>query len=92
MLLPDIPITKESLYETIYGIFFAIINEEKVFSSDEWSCTNHIMIPNTFLHLFSKLSFKMSKKDEELNIKYLSYLKTSGKYAASCYSDSYFNL
>ena len=33
-----------------------------------------------FLHLFSKLSLKNSKKDEELNIKYLSYLTNSGKY------------
>ena len=31
-------------------------------------------------HLFSKLSLKISKKDEELNIKYLSYLTNSGKY------------
>ena len=38
------------------------------------------MIPNNFLHLFSKLSLKKSKKDEELNIKYLSYLTNSGKY------------
>ena len=38
------------------------------------------MIPKIFLHLFSKLSLKQSKKDEELNIKYLSYLTNSGKY------------
>ena len=38
------------------------------------------MIPKNFLHLFSKLSLKNSKKDEELNIKYLSYLTNSGKY------------
>ena len=38
------------------------------------------MIPKNFLHLFSKLSLKISKKDEELNIKYLSYLTNSGKY------------
>ena len=39
------------------------------------------MIPKTFLHLFSKLSLKMSKADEELNINYLSYPTISGKYA-----------
>ena len=38
------------------------------------------MIPKIFLHLFNKLSLKKSKKDEELNIKYLSYLTNSGKY------------
>ena len=38
------------------------------------------MIPKNFLHLFSKLSLKNAKKDEELNIKYLSYLTNSGKY------------
>ena len=67
-------------YETVHGNFVAIINEEKSFNSDEWTCTHHVMIPKIFLHLFSKLSFKNSKKDEELNIKYLSYLTNSGKY------------
>ena len=38
------------------------------------------MIPKKFLHLFSKFSLKKSKEDEELNIKYLSYLENSGKY------------
>ena len=38
------------------------------------------MIPEIFLHLFSKFSLKKSKKDEELNIKYLSNLTNSGKY------------
>ena len=67
-------------YETVHGNFVAIINEEKSFNSDEWTCTHHVMIPKNFLHLFSKLSLKNSKKDEELNIKYLSYLTNSGKY------------
>ena len=67
-------------YETVHGSFVAIINEEKSFNSDEWTCTHHVMIPKIFLHLFSKLSFKNSKKDEELNIKYLSNLANSGKY------------
>ena len=67
-------------YETVHGNFVAIINEEKSFNSDEWTCTHHVMTPKTFLHLFSKLSLKISKKDEELNIKYLSYLTNSGKY------------
>ena len=67
-------------YETVHGNFVAIINEEKSFNSDEWTCTHHVMIPKIFLHLFSKLSLKNSKKDEELNIKYLSYLTNSGKY------------
>ena len=81
ILLPDIPITKEAFfYETVHGNFVAIINEEKSFNSDEWTCAHHIMIPKKFLHLFSKLSLKNSKKDEELNIKYLSYLTNSGKY------------
>ena len=52
-------------YETVHGNFVAIINEEKSFN---------------FLHLFRKLSLKNSKKDEDLNIKYLSYLTNSGKY------------
>ena len=38
------------------------------------------MIPKKFLHLFSKLSLKNSNKDEELNIKYLSYPTNSFKY------------
>ena len=38
------------------------------------------MIPKTFLHLFSKLSLKMSKEDEELNINYLSYPTISSNY------------
>ena len=67
-------------YETVLGNFVAIINEEKSFNSDEWTCTHHVMIPKIFLHLFTKLSLKNSKKDEELNIKYLSYLTNSGKY------------
>ena len=67
-------------YETVHGNFVAIINEEKSFNSDEWTCTHHLMIPKIFLHLFSKLSLKNSKKDEELNIKYLSYVTNSGKY------------
>ena len=67
-------------YETVHGNFVAIINKEKSFNSDEWTCTHHVMIPKIFLHLFSKLSLKNSKKDEELNIKYLSYLTNSGKY------------
>ena len=67
-------------YETVHGNFVAIINEEKSFNSDEWTCTHHIMIPEIFLHLFSKFSLKKSKKDEELNIKYLSNLTNSGKY------------
>ena len=33
-------------YETVHGNFVAIINEEKSFNSDEWTCTHHIMIPN----------------------------------------------
>ena len=71
---------KTIFYETVHGIFVAIINEEKSFNSDEWTCTHHIMIPKFFLHLFSELSLKKSKKDEELNIKYLSYLTNFGKY------------
>ena len=67
-------------YETVHGNFEAIINEEKSFNSDEWTCTHHVMIPKNVLNLFSKLSLKNSKKDEELNIKYLSYLTNSGKY------------
>ena len=67
-------------YETVHGNFVAIINEEKSFNSDEWTCTHHIMIPKNFLQLFSKLSLKKSKKDEELNINYSSYLTNSGKY------------
>ena len=67
-------------YETVHGNFVAIINEEKSFNSDEWTCTHHVMIPKNFLHLFSKLSLKNSKKDEELNMKYLSYLTNSGKF------------
>ena len=66
--------------ETVHGNFVAIINEEKSFNSDDWTCTHHVMIPKIFLHLFSKLSLKNSKKDEELNIKYLSYLTNSGKH------------
>ena len=66
--------------ETVHGNFLAIINEEKSFNSDEWTCTHHIMIPKFFFHLFSKLFLKQSKKYEELNIKYLSYLTKSGKY------------
>ena len=38
------------------------------------------MIPKNFLHLFSKLSLKKPKEEEELIIKYLSYLTNSGKY------------
>ena len=71
---------KTIFYEIVHGNFVAIINEEKSFNSDEWTCTHHVMIPKIFLHLFSKLSLKISKKDEELNIKYLSYLTNSGKY------------
>ena len=67
-------------YVTVHGSFVAIINEEKSCNSDEWTCTHHIMIPKIFLHLFSKLSLKKSKKDEELNVEYLSYLTNSGNY------------
>ena len=49
-------------YETVHGNFVAIINEEKSFNSDEWTCTHHVMIPKKFLHLFSKLSLKNSKE------------------------------
>ena len=35
-------------YETVYGYFVAEINEEKSLNSDEWTCTNHIMISNMF--------------------------------------------
>ena len=66
---------KTIFYETVYGIFVVKINEEKSFNSDEWTCINHIMIPKNF-----KLSLKMSKEDEELKMKYLSYLTNSGKY------------
>ena len=38
------------------------------------------MISKKFLHFFSKLYLKKSKEDEELKIKYLSYLTSSGKY------------
>ena len=38
------------------------------------------MIPKNFLHLFSKLSLKKSKEDEELIIKYLNYLTNSAEY------------
>ena len=38
------------------------------------------MIPKNFLHLFSKLSLKKSKEDEELIINYLNYLTNSGEY------------
>ena len=40
----------------------------------------HYDSQNFFYHLFSKLSLKMSKEDEELKMKYLSYLANSGKY------------
>ena len=67
-------------YETVQGNFVAIINEEKSFNSDEWTCTHHIMITKNFLHLFSNFFLKKPKEDEELNIKYLSYITNSGKY------------
>ena len=67
-------------YETVHGNFVAIINEEKSFNSDEWTCTHHILIPKIVLHLFSKLFLKTSKKDEEPILKYLSYLTNFGKY------------
>ena len=66
---------RTNFYETVYFDFVAIINEEKSLNSDEWTCTNHIMIPKTVLHSFSKLTLKRSKEDEEVNIKYLSYLQ-----------------
>ena len=41
---------------------------------------SHYDSQNFFYDLFSKLSLKMSKEDEELKMKYLSYLTNSGKY------------
>ena len=49
-------------YETVHGNFVAIINEEKRFISDEWTCIHHVMIPKNFLHLFGKLSLKNFKE------------------------------
>ena len=35
-------------YETVHRNFVVIINEEKRFNSDEWTCINHITIPKNF--------------------------------------------
>ena len=49
-------------YETVHGNFVAIINEEKSFNSDEWTCTHHVMIPKIF---FTFIQYTFLKKFKE---------------------------
>ena len=62
------------------GDYVEIFNEEKIFNSDGWTCTKHIITLKNLFYSFSKLSWMMSKEDEELSSKYLSYLKNCGKH------------